>query len=87
MVNKKSKIPGLEEQLKCLQIVPEEIMKRLSEAMQIQKKYYDTKHEPIAFKKGEMVLLATKNLKLKCPKRVSGPNTLGHSVLLNLAEN
>ena len=45
--------------------------------MQVQKKYYDARHQPMEFKAGDYVLLSTKNLKLKRPKKSLWPKYTG----------
>jgi hypothetical protein len=45
--------------------------------MAVQKKYYDAQHEPIEFGTGDFVLLSTKNLNIKRPKRSLWPKYVG----------
>ena len=49
----------------------------MADAQQAQKRFYDRKHQHQAFKEGDMVLLATKNLQLpgirKLQPRFVGP--------------
>jgi hypothetical protein len=45
--------------------------------MALQKKYYDTQQEPIEFGIGDFVLLSTKNLNIKRPKRSLWPKYVG----------
>ena len=53
------------------------VSKRLKNAMAVQKKYYDAQHEPIEFGTGDCVLLSTKNLNIKRPKRSLWPKYIG----------
>jgi hypothetical protein len=52
--------------------------------MAVQKKYYDAQHEPIEFGTGNFVLLSTKNLNIKRPKRSLWPKYLGPFEILEL---
>ncbi len=45
------------------------ISKQLDEAIAVQKKYYNVQYQPIEFNARDYVLLLTKNLKLKQPKK------------------
>jgi hypothetical protein len=50
---------------------------RWQESSKLQKKYHDQKHKPQSFKVGDRVLLSTKNLRLKVPKKKLAPKFLG----------
>jgi hypothetical protein len=67
--SKKLQIRGLEERLQRFWVARDEIQKRLNDAMKAQKKYYDAKHQDIEFAEGQYVLLSTKSLKLRRPKK------------------
>jgi transposase InsO family protein len=75
--DKSKKIRGLQERLERFRHACSTITKRLNEAMQVQKKYYDARHQPIGFNAGDFVLLSTKNLKLKRPKKSLWPKYIG----------
>ena len=75
--DKSKKIRGLQERLERFRNARNTITKRLNEAMQVQKKYYDARHQPIGFNAGDFVLLSTKNLKLKRPKKSLWPKYIG----------
>ena len=51
-----------------------ETMKRVQE---YQKRYYDGKHTPMRFNKGDLVLLSTKNIKLKLPSKKTSDKYAG----------
>jgi hypothetical protein len=71
------KIRGLQERLERFRRARDSISKRLKDAMAVQKKYYDAQHEPIEFGTGDSVLLSTKNLNIKRPKRSLWPKYVG----------
>jgi hypothetical protein len=75
--NKGLKIRRLQERLKRFQRARDSISKRLKDAMAVQKKYYDTQHELIEFGTDDFVLLSTKNLNIKRPKRSLWPKYIG----------
>jgi hypothetical protein len=75
--DKTKKIRGLQERLARLHSARDTITKRLNEAMLVQKKYYDARYQPIEFKASDYVLLSTKNLKLKRPKKSLWPKYVG----------
>ena len=67
--SKGQKIRGLQEHLERFQRACDSVSKCLKDAMAVQKKYYDAQHEPIEFGTGNFVLLSTKILNIKRPKR------------------
>ena len=75
--SKSLKIRGLQERLRRFESARNTITKRLDEAMEVQKRYYDARHQPMEFKAGDFVLLSTKNLKLKRPKKSLWPKYIG----------
>ena len=77
LADKSKKIRGLHERLERFRSAREMITKRLNEAMLVQKKYYDARHQPMEFNAGDFVLLSTKNLKLKRPKKSLWPKFVG----------
>ncbi|HEX3639688.1 MAG TPA: DDE-type integrase/transposase/recombinase, partial [Ktedonobacteraceae bacterium] len=50
---------------------------RVKQAQEYQKRYYDKKHTAMGFKKGDMVLLSTRNLKPKQPSKKTTPKYVG----------
>ena len=52
--------------------------------MQVQKKYYNARHQPMEFKASNFVLLSTKNLKLKLPKKSLQPKYIRPFEVLEL---
>ena len=75
--SKGQKIRGLQECLERFQRARDSVSKCLKDAMAVQKKYYDAQHEPIEFGTGDFVLLSTKNLNIKRPKRSLWPKYMG----------
>jgi hypothetical protein len=75
--NKSKKIRGLQERLERFRVARSMITKRLEEAMAVQKKYYDARHQPMEFGADDYVLLSTKNLKLRRPKKSLWPKYIG----------
>jgi hypothetical protein len=75
--NKGQKIRGLQERLEQFQRAYDSVSKHLKDAMAVQKKYYDAQHESIEFRTGDFVLLSTKNLNIKRPKRSLWPKYVG----------
>ena len=62
-------VPAAEERIVQLLTARESMENRWKTAVESQKKYYDKKHKPQQFKVGDLVLLSTKNLKQRRPKR------------------
>jgi hypothetical protein len=75
--DKTKKVRGLHERLERFRHARDMITERLNEAMQVQKKYYDARHKQISFNTGDYVLLSTKNLNLKRPKKSLWPKYIG----------
>lgn len=73
----KERVPAARVKAEELQNTRETLEKRWREAADSQTKYYNQKHKPLAFKKNDMVLLATKNLKLKLPSKKLSPRFTG----------
>ena len=67
--SKGQKIRGLQERLERFRKARDSISKCLKDTMAVQKKYYDAQHEPIEFRTGDFVLLSTKNLNIRRPKK------------------
>ena len=58
-------IPATRDRICRLQELREELRKKLVAAQERQKHYYDQRHVPKQFKRGDLVRLSTKNLRLK----------------------
>jgi hypothetical protein len=71
--SKGQKIRGLQECLERFQRAHDSVSKDLKDAIVVQKKYYDAQYKPIEFGTGDFVLLSTKNLNIKRPKRSLWP--------------
>jgi hypothetical protein len=78
------KIRGLQERLERFQRARDSVSKRLKDAMAVQKQYYDAQHELIEFRTGDFMLLSTKNLNIKRPKRSLWPKYVGPFKILEL---
>jgi len=57
--------PNAQERLVQLQRIRTQLEQHWAEAVANQKRYYDAKHQKHEFRKGQLVLLSTRNLKLK----------------------
>ena len=70
-------IPAESERMERMTAARRSLEQHLHQAQEYQRRYYDRKHLPITFKKGDQVLLSTKNLKLKQPSRKLAPKFVG----------
>jgi hypothetical protein len=69
VASKGQKIKGLQERLERFQRARDSVSKHIKDAMAVQKKYYNTQHKLIEFGTSDFILLSTKNLNIKRPKR------------------
>lgn len=65
----RGKVPAANERIKRLQALRDETAERLRGAIETQAKYYNKTHQPQEYKVGQLVMLATKNLKQKRPSK------------------
>lgn len=63
------RIPSANERVKKLQLARDEAAERLHRAQESQTKYYNQNHKPQEYNVGQLVMLATKNLKQKRPSK------------------
>jgi transposase InsO family protein len=70
-------VPAALNRVKKLQQLREKLAKNWQHAVESQAKYYNSKHKPMEFKYKDLVLLSTKNLKLKLPSRKLAPKFIG----------
>lgn len=63
--------PNAIERIQKLETLREDLERHWTEAVENQKRYYDGRHKEKTFKKGDLVLLSTRNLKLKTPKKMT----------------
>lgn len=70
-------VPAVAERMQRIRDSREALEERIQKAQEYQQRYYNKKHLAIELKKGDMVLLSTKNLKLKGPSRKTTPKYIG----------
>ena len=63
------KVPAANDRIKQLQTLRDETAERLRSAIELHAKYYNKSHLPQEYKVGDLVMLATKNLKQKRPSK------------------
>lgn len=63
------RVPAANDKVKKLQASRDEAAQRLRRAADAQSKYYNKSHQPQSYKVGDLVMLATKNLKQKRPSK------------------
>lgn len=61
--------PNAVERVQKLESLRQELRRHWDEAVASHKRFYDRKHVERTFKRGDLVLLSTQNLKLKTPKK------------------
>lgn len=71
------RMPAAEDAAKRLRNEHEELKQRWEESSKQQRKYYNAKHKARSFRVGDRVLLSTKNLKLKVPRKKLAPRFIG----------
>lgn len=74
---KEERVPAARAKATQLQSTREELERRWQQASLSQAKYYNKKHKPLHFNKGDLVLMSTKNLKLKLPSKKIAPRFIG----------
>ena len=70
-------VPAATSRVEQIQSARQSLEQHLAQAQEYQKRYYDKKHTVAAFKKGDMILLSTKNLQLKQPSKKTNPKYIG----------
>ncbi|KIV98558.1 uncharacterized protein PV09_09478 [Verruconis gallopava] len=76
-IETQSKVPDVNERVKQLHDVRKKLEEYLANASKEQAKYYNRRHEPMAFKTNDLVLLSTKHLRLKQPSKKLAPRFVG----------
>jgi hypothetical protein len=71
------RVPAAEERIRQIANLRAELQQRLRDASVAQAKYYNMKHLPLTFKKGDLVLISTKNLRLKVPSTKMAQRRMG----------
>jgi hypothetical protein len=62
-------VPAAKERIQRIHDLRESFQKRLEQASQSRAIYYNKKHQPMKFKKGDLVLVSTKNLRTRSASR------------------
>jgi transposase InsO family protein len=70
-------VPATTTRLEKLQELRERLQEAWRKASESQAKHYNKRHEPMQFRKGQLVALSTRNLRLKSPSRKLAPNFIG----------
>lgn len=63
-----SQVPAAKARIEKLQQLRDKLKEEIAHAQAQQKKYYDRRHQGMEFKRGQLVKLSTRNLKLKDKK-------------------
>ena len=71
------RVPAVAKRLETLQELRKSLQKRLEQASESQAKYYNQKHKPMQFKKNDLVLVSTKNLRLRGPSAKMSQRFMG----------
>jgi hypothetical protein len=64
----KEETPAARDRILCLQELRDRLREELLKSQERQAKYYNQKHQPKLFKRGDLVKLSTRNLRLKDKK-------------------
>lgn len=73
----KGEVPSAEDRVQKLQEVRRRLAEHWRKAVEAQAKYYNKRHQPLTLKRGQLVGLATKNLRLKGEKKKLNPRYIG----------
>ena len=71
------KVPTAVERVEKLQQIRQQLRENWARSVERQKHYYDKKHQSQEFKKGQLVMLSTKNLRLKAVSGKLAPKFVG----------
>jgi transposase InsO family protein len=70
-------VPATIARLEKLQELRGKLQEAWRKASESQAKHYNKRHEPMQFRRGQLVALSTRNLRLKSPSRKLAPNFIG----------
>lgn len=70
-------VPAATARIQKLGELRQKLEKHWQNTTEAQAKYYNSRHKPMEFQRGDLVLLSTKNLKLKKPARKLAPRFIG----------
>lgn len=73
----KKGVPTAEERAKSLHSTREQLEKHWQNVVESQSKYYNQHHSPMAYKAGDLVMLSTKNLRVRQPSKKLAHRLLG----------
>jgi transposase InsO family protein len=71
------RIPAAKQRIQQIQDLRAELQSRLDEASKAQATYYNRKRQPLSFKKGDLVLVSTKHLRLRDASRKLSQRYMG----------
>ncbi|OOO05787.1 RNA-directed DNA polymerase (Reverse transcriptase) [Aspergillus oryzae] len=70
-------IPAVQHRIEKLTKIRENLAEHWQNAIESQKKHFDKHHQAKSFKRGDLVRLSTRNIKLKVPARKLAPKYIG----------
>ncbi|TID16590.1 hypothetical protein E6O75_ATG11708 [Venturia nashicola] len=70
-------VPAAKDRIEGLYLLRSKLAVRWQEATEAQSSYYNKKHKPMQFNKGDLVLVSTKNLRLKTPSKKLSQRMMG----------
>jgi hypothetical protein len=71
------KIPAAKERIQRIHDLRKDLQARLEAASESQAKHYNKRHQPITFQKGQLVLVSTKNLRVRDASKKLTPRFMG----------
>ncbi|KAL2104491.1 hypothetical protein VUR80DRAFT_367 [Thermomyces stellatus] len=70
-------VPGVHTRLRKLEAVREKMKEHYRYAVDTQKRYYNQRHQPIKFRRGQLIMLSTRNLRFEATKTKLAPRYIG----------
>ena len=80
---KEKEVPEAEARMTKMKAIREKLEKQWRIATESHQKQYNKKHKDISFKRGDLISLSTKNLRLKVPARKLAPKFIGPFKILD----
>ncbi|KAA6412922.1 MAG: gag polymerase env [Lasallia pustulata] len=74
---RKEEVPAAKERVKHVHDIHEALEQRYQNVVKMQAKHYDAKHKPQTYNVGDLIMLSTKNLRLKRPSRKMSHKFIG----------